>query len=139
MESTTMERVFYGKILDSLTSDVTDLEPEDFRPVSGTILCVLPPPKKKSEGGIHIPDSAVESSDLVRVAAIPEDDECPVEPGDGVVFQKGCNVHVPFGGRDDLILLSYCNDASSEIRGIIPREIMEKKNIFDKDEEVAVD
>lgn len=135
----TMERTFYSAILDSLTSDVTDLKPEDFRPVPGTILCVAPPPKKKI-GSILLPDGAVESSDLLRVAAVPPDDpECPVEPGDGVVFQKGCNVHVPFEGRKDLILLSYCGDAASEIRGIIPRQIMEEKKIFDTEEEVAVE
>lgn len=138
MTEQTMERTFYGKILDSLTSDVTDLEPEDFRPVPGTILCVAPPPKRKI-GSILLPDGAVESSDLLRVAAVPNDPECPVEPGDGVVFQKGCNVHVPFAGREDLILLSYCNDAASEIRGIIPREIMEEKKIFDTDGESAVE
>lgn len=135
MMAETMERTFYSKILDSLTSDVTDLEPEDFRPVPGTILCVLPPAKKESAGGIILPDGSVESSDLARVAAVPEDLDCPVEPGDGVLFQKGCNVHVPFGGRKDLILLSYCGDASSEIRGIIPWQIMVEKKIFDTEEE----
>lgn len=134
----TMERTFYDRILTDIASDVDCVDPEDFRPCAGTVLAVLPPPRKKV-GRVVLPDSAIEVPNMARVAAVPDDPVCPCRPGDAVIYRKDTQTHLPLGGRDDLIILGYCDDIASEIVGVIPAEIVEEKKIFDTEEVSSVE
>lgn len=117
-----LERTFFDRIMDSPFSDSKEdlgkIKPEDFIPMPGTILVVLPP-EIKQIGNIHLPSGSAEQPSYARVAATPEDSSCPFKSGDWVIFRKGTPVPIGLQGRDDLALLQYTDEADSDIYGIV--------------------
>lgn len=100
---------------------VERFQPEDFHPCLGTILVVVPP-KIAQIGSVELPEAAQRTRGYVRVAAIPHDLKCPVQPGDIAVCHAAAPTPVPFAGREDLALLNYCDDAGTEVLGWFPAE-----------------
>lgn len=118
--SQTMEQTLYAPILELKTSGVEKFPVEHFNPCPGNILVVVPPPMKKTKGGIDLPESAQRDQSVGRVAAIPTGDpHCPVEVEDWVIFRSGAFTPVRFGERTDLYLLQYCEGPESDILGYI--------------------
>lgn len=132
-----MESLLYEPILKEMDTGLEGLSPEDFRPCKGTVLAVTPPPKKESKGGIILPDGSEMQSKLARVVAVPDDPLCPCKQGDAVII-RDVSTRLAFDNRQDLAIFQYTDDASSEILGIIPKEIIEEKKVFDREEELAV-
>jgi len=116
--SANIEEALYSPVIDSLPANLKNFEPEDFHPCSGSVLVVIPPPEDRV-GSIHLPEIAQTPSQAAKVAAVPEDDKCPVRPGDWVFFRHSAAVTLELGGRKDLGLLNYSDGPSSEIIGFI--------------------
>jgi co-chaperonin GroES (HSP10) len=131
---------FYSEIAEETPQGLDKFNLEDFRPCLGTILVVLPPEVKESAGGLALPESQYHRPNYGRVVAVPTRDiecgrdsdlppgekpavasfivdGCPVKPGQWVIFRAHTGDPVEFSGRKDLVLLSYCSDAGSDILG----------------------
>jgi len=133
-DESSMENMLYGPILEENIQGLEGFEAEFFRPCQGTILVVLPP-KVTEIKGIAIPDISQKTQLVGRVAAVPkvlewsgredspkvEDSNCPVRPGDWVVFRPGASSPVMFDGRTDLVLLNYCEGPESDLLGFFPQ------------------
>lgn len=124
MADNSMEQQLYGPILSLKTSGLEKFDEKTFVPCKGNILVVVPPPMTRTDGGIHLPDTAQRDQSIGRVASIPSDPHCPVEVGDWVIFRSGAFTPVRFGERTDLYLLQYCDGPESDILGFV-----EKHNI----------
>jgi len=111
------ETAYYGQITEQACTGLEHFQPEDFICSKGSVLIVLPPKKEKTDGGIFLPTDAMVESSCGRVAAVPPDENCPVEVGDWVVMRLMAGDKMPFQGRDDMRLLHYTDDASSDILG----------------------
>lgn len=96
----------YAPILEETSQGLQHLDPEKFKPLKGTIL-IIRPPEIKTVGSLHLPGTKHYRPDIARVAAVPDDPACPVDPGDWVVFRKDAPVGVSFGDRTDVQLLFY--------------------------------
>lgn len=120
--TTTLTLDPYSPLTDSLMFGLKDLSPESFRPCKGNILVTLLPEVKETEGGLTLPQTLRDRPTLARVAAVPEDESCPVVPGDWVLFRQNAERVVPFGNRKDLALLEYSDDVGSSILGVIHME-----------------
>lgn len=119
----------YAPIVDE-SGELEKIQPEQFEPMIGSIVVVVPKPKETTDGGLHIPEAARIPAVYGRVVAIPCDPECPVNVGDTVVFRFEAGMHLPFKGpdkkaRQDLLLLQYEDGPGSEILGRVrkPEEL----------------
>lgn len=108
---------FFQQILDSTMGDLEEFDPEGLQCSVGNILVITVPEKEVSDGGIHIPSIARQKSCVARVASVPDDLGCPVEPGWWVVFRQFAGTVVPFGTRDDLLILQYEQGPGSDLLG----------------------
>ena len=131
MEAQTAERTFYEPFLDDSLNGLEGIDAESFIPSRGTILISIPPAKKMTDGGIHLVADAVIRSCVGRVVSVPgfhampllssgetyQGTDCPVVPGDLVIFQEGSGTPVAFNKRTDLALLQYTDGPDSEILG----------------------
>jgi len=115
-----VERMLYSPILEKDIPGVEDFEPESFVPMNGTVLVILPPRIEKV-GRIDLPERSFEARGVARVVAVPEDEGCPVKPGNWVVFVPDSPVPIKLGDRSDLALLHYTRDMDSDIRGVLTR------------------
>jgi co-chaperonin GroES (HSP10) len=135
----TMEQTLYAPLLEGEVSGVEHFDPEDFQPCVGTVLVILPPPVKMTEGGIHLPDDSFSERSVAKVVAVPSrdgcDKNCPCNPGDFVVFREKTNIHLPFQKRKDLAVLNYCEGMESDILGVIPADKVELASPFEELEE----
>lgn len=119
----TQENTYFGKFQDGEIVGGEDFLPEDFICCKGTVLVVVPPPKKMTEGGLHLPERSLESPSVGRVAAVPKDDPlCPVKPGDWIVTRHLEGQPVSFGKRGDLRIVQFSNDHQTEILGYFEAE-----------------
>jgi hypothetical protein len=112
-----MEPRYYDSFGSDSVEGVERFDPRDFEPCWGTVLVVVPPRAEQSPGGISIPEAHQRSRGYVRIAAVPDDPDCPVKPGDIAICHASAPMPVPFAGRDDLALLNYSGDAGTEILG----------------------
>lgn len=110
---------FYAAVLPAEATDVRQFKPEDFVPLSGTVLIIMPDKEDRS-GTINLPERVQADPSFARVAAIPDDPNCPVKPGDFVIFNPGAPEKLRFGNRDDIYFVRYCDGPESEITGYIP-------------------
>ena len=112
------DRLFYEPIIeDGWATGLEEFSEKEFQPTQGNILVVVPPSITRTKGGLDLPDVSHQKQLIARVAAIPPDEDCPVEPGHWVLYQKEAGMEVPFSGRRDLLLLQYCRGPESEILG----------------------
>lgn len=117
MEVLHTESALYAPILEATARGLEFFEAEDFKPLSGTILVVLPP-KITEVGSVQLPETAHQERNFGRVVAVPEEDpHCPVGPGCWVVFRMGAPFLLEFKNRGDLALLSYCEGPESDLLG----------------------
>lgn len=114
----TMEKTFYSRILEEEAKGLEAFNEEDFIPAAGSILVVLPPLITEI-GGVKLPDASAQERCFARVAAVPEDVHCPVNPGDWVLFRPGSPMPLSLHGRKDLALLQYTDGPDSEVLGLI--------------------
>ena len=112
-----VEQGLDSRILGPSLGGFEDFDPEGLRVAVGNVLVVTAPDKEVSDGGITIPEIARERSCVARVAAIPDDENCPVEVGFWVVFRQHAGTPVPFGKRKDLLVLQYDKGPASDILG----------------------
>ena len=113
------ESAFYKPILEDGARGLESFDVEDFRPLPGTILVVLPPRIEVTKGGVVLPDIIHEARSFARVAAVPDDQDCPVEIGDWVIFRSEADYPIPLSGREDLALLNYSEGAESDLLGFV--------------------
>ena len=117
----TQERSYYSEIADATSSGTEDFKVEEFIPCKGTLLCVIPPAKEETKGGIFLNEDVREKPSVGRVAAVPPNDPtCPVKVGDWVVTRYMEGQDVNFDGRKDLVILQYCDGPDSDIVGFFP-------------------
>lgn len=114
-----LAQTLYSPVTRAELSGVEEIPPEAFIPMKGTILVVVADPEEKTKGGIHLPDTCQERPNIARVAAVPDDPDCPVSPGDFVLYRRGQFVPLRFAGRSDLTLLQYTDGVDSELLGVI--------------------
>jgi hypothetical protein len=112
----TTEQTLYSPILEAQAAGLEKFKAEDFQPLSGTILVVLPP-KIVKKGSIDLPEVSQIERNFARVSAVPEEALCPVEPGDWVIFRAGSPLPLSFQGREDFALLNYCEGPESDLLG----------------------
>ena len=116
------QEAYYGSITDTNMAGLSNFAVEDFEPMTGTILIVLPPVSDTTDGGLVKIASQMQDSSIGRVAAVPQNDpKCPVKVGDWVVSRFMEGHVVDFDGRADLRLLHYCDGPESDIVGKFPR------------------
>lgn len=110
----------YEELANDAAHQLEGFDEKDFHPCKGSILLLIPPPRKETEGGIHLPETAFERSCVGRVVAVPNDPACPVGVAQWVVFRDGSGTPLPFRHRQDLLLLNYTDGPDSEILGTFP-------------------
>ena len=110
------ESTLYSSILEGQAKGLEIFEAEDFKPLSGTVLLVIPP-KIEKKGSIDLPQTSFEDRNFGRIAAVPDDPGCPVKPGDWVVFREGSPLFLNFRERTDLAIMSYCEGPASDLLG----------------------
>jgi chaperonin GroES len=75
------------------------------KPLTDRVLVKLEKSETKSAGGIIIPDTAQEKTQLGLVIAVGDDKEViKVKAGDKVMYDKYAGTQVKIGGEDHLIL-----------------------------------
>ncbi len=77
---------------------------EEIRPLGARILVRLVEEESVTKSGLVIPDTAKEKPQRGEVAAIGDDEEIKVSPGDLVLFAKYSGTEVRLDGADYLIL-----------------------------------
>ncbi|MDR1802138.1 MAG: co-chaperone GroES [Treponema sp.] len=75
------------------------------KPLTDRVLVKLEKSETKSAGGIIIPDTAQEKTQIGVVIAVGDDKEAiKVKAGDKVMYDKYAGTQVKIGGEDHLIL-----------------------------------
>ena len=75
------------------------------KPLTDRVLVKLEKSETKSAGGIIIPDTAQEKTQIGVVVAVGDDKEViKVKAGDKVMYDKYAGTQVKIGGEDHLIL-----------------------------------
>ena len=111
------EITLYSPILEGQALGLEAFKEEDFKPLAGTLLVVLPP-KITKKGSIDLPDISHEERNFGKVASTPlSDSKCPVKPGDWVIFRAGAPLLLSLQGREDLALLNYSEGVESDLLG----------------------
>lgn len=105
-----------GTILDQVSVSMVSL-------MKGLVLVQCPPLVKKL-GQIHLPDMAAEPPCTGTVLVVPDDPDCPLAPGDLVIFQSGSSTPLKLENREDLAFLEYGKEFSGGIIGWVPREMV---------------
>lgn len=116
-DSPSTARTFYSGIIEAEVDVLKDVQERSFHPCKGNILVVILPKEEKTKGGLHIPAAQQKGPPMARVAAVPDDPECPVRPGDWVLFHLGADRPVRFSGRMDLAFLQYADGPESDLIG----------------------
>ena len=74
------------------------------KPLTDRVLVKLEKSETKTTGGIIIPDTAQEKTQIGVVVAIGDDKDIKVKAGDKVMYDKYAGTQVKIGGDDHLIL-----------------------------------
>lgn len=116
-----MSETYFKPLTDQSIEGLESFSPEQFVPRPGTLLIVMPP-KVEQHGSIYIPQSAQEERCFARIAVVAEEDLGRFKPGQWVVFRNNSAEPISFGGRKDLYLLHFTDEADSDVFGILAGE-----------------
>ncbi len=74
------------------------------KPLGDRILVKIDEGEEKTRGGLYIPETAQEKTQIGTVVAIGSDEEITVKAGDRVMFDKYAGTTVKIDDKDHLIL-----------------------------------
>ncbi|MCG8686185.1 MAG: co-chaperone GroES [Desulfobacterales bacterium] len=74
------------------------------KPLGDRILVKIDEGEEKTKGGLYIPETAQEKTQIGTVVAIGSDEEITVKAGDRVMFDKYAGTTVKIDDKDHLIL-----------------------------------
>ncbi len=75
------------------------------KPLGDRVLVKMEQEEEKTKGGLFIPETAQEKTQIASVIAVGDDEEeIKVKPGDRVMFDKYAGTTVKIDGDDHLIL-----------------------------------
>jgi chaperonin GroES len=75
------------------------------KPLGDRVLVKMEQEEEKTKGGLFIPETAQEKTQIASVIAVGDDEEeIKVKPGDRVMFDKYAGTTVKIDGNDHLIL-----------------------------------
>lgn len=74
------------------------------KPLGDRVLVKMEKEEEKTKGGLFIPETAQEKTQVAEVVAIGDDEEITVKKGDRVMFDKYAGTTIKIDNDDHLIL-----------------------------------
>ena len=121
---------FFDKTVNGSLAGISgrDITPDRIVPRRNTILArVIPPEKTVGKLGlIELPDVAVHQAAIAVIVATPQQDDCPYENGQVIIYRTGAGEFLGIVGLEDYMLFNFAvnaTDIDPDILAIIkPKE-----------------